>query len=810
MSSRLSLRSPARSSFRPLNAGIPLSAVALAAIASLAPAVQAQSQTQTSISTSAATAPSDQLQQVVVTGTRRVNRTVAESESPVDVLSVADLQRTGTSELATALGQLLPSLNFPRPSLTDASDAVRPAQLRGLSPDQTLVLIDGKRRHTTAVVNINGTQGRGSAPVDLNTIPFAAIERVEVLRDGAAAQYGSDAIAGVINIVLKKGAKGGSVSAEVGQTDSGDGFRHTEAASAGFSLGQDGWIRFALENRHQQRTNRADVDTRDAATEPRLGQVNNRLGDPDSHQQSAVINAEIALTGSLQAYAVATLSHRDTVSAAFWRTRATAVANNVAGLYPEGFLPLQDSTTVDTGIVAGVRGELAGWSWDASINHGRNRFDIDVANTANYSLGNASPTRFDAGRLSNQQTVLNLDLSHEVDLGLAAPWTLALGAEARRERYEIDAGEPASYQGGGASGFPGFQPSNAGAHSRHDVAAYASLEGQVTKAFSASAALRAEHYNDFGNATSAKLSGRYAWSPAVALRGTVSTGFRAPSLAQQYFATTSTNLINGALVDAGTFPVESAAAAALGAKPLKAEKSRNVSLGLLLQPLAQWQTTVDVYQIDIDDRILLSANLTLPAALRNQLAAQGVLVSAGRYFTNALDTRTRGVDVVSTWQQDWGGAGRGQYTVAYNHNKNSIRHVDDNPAILTANGLELIDRVSLARATIGSPKDKLVLGAEHRWGPWIGRVAASRYGSFVIRQSNAANDQTFGPAWLLDLSAGWEQGAWSLSAGIDNVTNRYPDRVIAVNAVGGILAYNQFSPFGANGRQYYAKARYQW
>lgn len=803
MSARLSLRS----SLRPLIAGIPLRAVALAAIASVAPAAQAQAQTQTSSSSVAA---GDQLQQVVVTGTRRVNRTVAESESPVDVLSVADLQRTGTSELATALGQLLPSLNFPRPSLTDASDAVRPAQLRGLSPDQTLVLIDGKRRHTTAVVNINGTQGRGSAPVDLNTIPFAAIERVEVLRDGAAAQYGSDAIAGVINIVLKKGAKGGGVNAEVGQTDAGDGFRHTESASAGFALGQDGWVRFALENRHQQRTNRAGVDTREAATEPRFGQVNNRLGDPDSHQQSAVINAEIALTGSLQAYAVATLSHRDTVSAAFWRTRATAVANNVAGFYPEGFLPLEQSTTVDTGIVAGLRGELAGWSWDASVNHGRNRFDINVANTANYSLGNASPTRFDAGRLSNQQTVLNLDLSREVDLGLAAPWTLALGAEARRERYEIDAGESASYQSGGASGFPGFQPSNAGAHSRHDIAAYASLEGQVTKAFSASAALRAEHYNDFGSATSAKLSGRYVLSPAVALRGTVSTGFRAPSLAQQYFATTSTNLINGALVDAGTFPVESAPAAALGAKPLKAEKSRNVSLGLLLQPLAQWQTTVDVYQIDIDDRVLLSANLTLPAALRAQLAAQGVLVSAGRYFTNALDTRTRGVDIVSTWQQDWGGAGRGQYTVAYNHNKNSIRHVDENPAILTANNLELIDRVSLARATIGSPKDKLVLGAEHRWGPWIGRAAASRYGSFVIRQSNAANDQTFGPAWLLDLSAGWEQGAWSLSAGVDNVTDRYPDRVITANAIGGILAYNQFSPFGANGRQYYAKAGYRW
>lgn len=454
MSLRFSRGPSRRSSHRAL---LSLNTLSLAVIASLAPAV-AGAQAQSSASAPAASAASDQLQQVVVTGTRRVNRTVAESESPVDVLSAADLQRTGTSELATALGQLLPSLNFPRPSLTDASDAVRPAQLRGLSPDQTLVLIDGKRRHTTAVVNINGTQGRGSAPVDLNTIPLAAIERVEVLRDGAAAQYGSDAIAGVINIVLRKGARGGNVVVEVGQTDAGDGLRHTESASAGFALGDGGWVRVALENRHQQRTNRAGVDTRDAATEPRLGQINNRLGDPDSHQQSAVINGEIALGAGLQAYAVATLSRRDTDSAAFWRTRATAVANNVAGLYPEGFLPLQQSRTVDTGLVIGVRGELAGWNWDASLDHGRNRFDIDVTNTANYSLGNASPTRFDAGRLSNQQTVLNLDLSREVDLGLAAPWTLALGAEARRERYEIDAGEPASYQNGGASGFPASSP----------------------------------------------------------------------------------------------------------------------------------------------------------------------------------------------------------------------------------------------------------------------------------------------------------------------------------------------------------------
>lgn len=750
------------------------------------------------------------LQQVVVTGTRRVDRTLAQSESPVDVISAADLQRTGTTELAAALAQLLPSLNFPRPSLTDASDAVRPAQLRGLSPDQVLVLVDGKRRHTGAVVNINGTQGRGSAPVDLNAIPISAIARVEVLRDGAAAQYGSDAIAGVVNIVLKQGAQGGSLSAEAGVTDRGDGRRGQLGASLGLALGDAGWLLLAAEAGHQQRSNRAGVDTRDAATEPRRGQVNNRLGDPDSTKKSLLLNGQLELAGGAQLYGHASVNQRDTTSAAFWRTRATAAANGVASLYPEGFLPLEDSRTRDLGLVLGLRGLSAGWQWDASLNHGENRFDIAVANTVNYSLGAASPARFDAGGLRNQQTLLNLDVSRELDWGLANPVALTAGAELRRERYEVVAGEPGSYSGGGASGFPGFRPGDAGSHGRHDVAIYANLESQLSASFSATAALRLEDYSDFGRATAAKLSGRYVVSPVLALRGTLSTGFRAPSLAQQYFATTSTNLVNGALVEAGTFTVPSAAAQALGATPLRAEKSRNASLGLQLTPTRDWQTTLDVYQVDVDHRILLSANLSLPAALRSQLAAQGLLVSTGRYFTNALDTRTRGADLVSTLRHDWRAAGRSDFTLAYSYNHNNVRRLADNPALLSANNLQLIDRVTLARATVSAPDDKLLLSAEHRWGPWSGRLAATRYGGYEVRQASAANDQTFSAAWLVDASLAWSQGPWRVDAGVDNLNNRYPDRVIAANAVGGILTYSSFSPFGFNGRQYFAKVGYRW
>jgi iron complex outermembrane receptor protein len=791
------------SALSPLRA-IPLAASTLLALLALPASAQ------TLPASSAGASGVTELQQVLVTGTRRANRTLAESESPVDVIGARELQSSGSSELATVLGQLLPSLNFPRPSVTDASDAVRPAQLRGLSPDQTLVLVDGKRRHTTSVVNINGSQGRGSSPVDLNAIPVAAIERIEVLRDGAAAQYGSDAIAGVINIVLKKGAKSNSLGLDVGQTDEGDGFRVAGSTSLGFSLGDAGWARVSLESRKQDFTNRAGVDTRDASTEPRKGLINNRVGDPDSKQNAAILNGQLDLGNGLQAYAFGSLSRRETSAAAFWRTAATAKANNVSSIYPEGFLPLQESTTTDTGLVLGVRGELAQWRWDASLNHGSNEFKMDVNHTANYSLGAASPTHFYAGALKNQQTLANLDLSREIDAGLASPLTLALGAEARHEQYDITAGELNSYASGGASGFPGFQPSNAGSHSRHSESVYASVESSLTKALSGSLALRGEHYSDFGKASSVKLSSRYVFSPAVALRGTASTGFRAPSLSQQYFATTSTNLISGVLVDAGTFPVTSAAAAALGAVQLKAEKSRNISVGVLLQPTRDWQTTVDAYQIDIDNRILLSATLTLPTALRSALAAQGVLVSAGRYFTNALDTRTRGIDVVSTVHQDWQDWGRSDFSLAYNHNKNTVEHVADNPALLTANSLPLIDRVTLARATVGSPKDKLVLSADHTYGAWNARLGATRYGSFTTRGTTETFDQTFGPAWVADVSVGWRSGGLSATIGVDNLNNRYPDRVIAANASGGIFQYSNFSPFGFNGRQYYGRVSYNW
>lgn len=750
------------------------------------------------------------LDAVIVTGTRTA-RTSLQSESPVDVLTSRDLQSTGTTELAAALARLLPSLNFPRPALADATDAVRPAQLRGLSPDQVLVLVDGKRRHSGAVVNVNGSVGRGSAPVDLNAIPIASIERIEVLRDGASAQYGSDAIAGVINIILRKGAAGGSATLGYGGYDKGDGRQLTASVNTGVALSDRGWLRLTAEKRRQDRTNRAGADLRDPA-EPLYGQVTQRQGEPDSDQGALGFNGQLDLAAGVQLYAFGTYSRRDTTSSAIWRTAYSSGTTLRTPLYPQGFLPLQDSRTTDQSVVAGLRGgDAAGWRWDLSYNHGQNEFTIDTANSVNLSLGAASPTRFYDGRLKNTQDILNADFTRDLQVGwLPRPLTVGLGGELRHDKYTIEAGEPASYTGSGAQGLAGFQPQNAGTFKRRNTALYGTLETEFNDAWSASAALRTEHYDDFGSATSGKLATRWQATPTVAVRGTASTGFRAPSLAQQNYSVTATNsiVVNGVntLLDTGTLGVGTAAARALGAQPLRAEKSRNFSLGLLLQPVPEFTTSIDVYQIDIDGRVLLSSNFVLPAALQAQLGVQ-----SARYFTNALDTRNRGVDIVSSYQWKTASAGRFTGTVGLNVNDASVRNTPGNPAVLAASGLTLIDRQSIDRVTRTSPKTKLSLGLENQQERLSLRGQLTRYGSFVAPQNNAALDQTYRASWVLDVSASYKVlPALTVTFGVDNLTDQYPDKVASSLSSGGTLPYSTLSPYGYSGRYYYARALYTW
>ena len=780
----------------------------------------------------------DTMDAIITVGTRRKDRTVAESVAPVDVLGVEEIENAGNTEIQAVLARMVPSFNFPRTSITDASDHVRPAQLRGLAPDQTLVLINGKRRHKTAIINVNGTVGRGSSPVDLNAIPSTAIQRIEVLRDGAAAQYGSDAIAGVINVVLKDANSGGGADVRYGIHDRGDGALVQAAGNIGFGLGETGFINLSAEFRDKDPTNRAEADLRQqyplvgGRPDPReatFDRINHRFGDAKTQDKLLFVNAGLPFGDSgTEAYGFASYSARDGESAGFFRRALDA--RNIIAIYPNGFLPLINSDVADSSIAAGVRGTSeSGWAWDASINYGRSDFDFLITNTLNVQLGAASPTRFNAGSLGSDQTVFNFDLRNNIDASwLTSGLNAAFGAEYRREGFKIKAGEPNSYFGTGSQVFPGFRPSDAIDASRHNYALYADFEGNPAEALTLGAALRFENYSDFGTTTSGKLSGRYEINDMFALRGTAGTGFRAPNLQQQFYSTTSTNFINGQPFDIRTFPVTSPVAIALGAEPLKAEKSRNYSLGFVLQPVDRFSVTVDAYRINIDDRIVLSENLT-GAGVTAFLAARGFAgVTGGRYFTNAIDTSTQGVDVIGRYTfdlQDWGSL---TTTLGYNYNKTEIDRIATNPAALSATNLALqrIGRVEVGRITEAPPRNKLILGGDWYVGDFGVRLNATRYGTYKLLSANPLQDESFKPEWVLDLSVNYQWDAFNVAVGAENLNNNYPQRLRKLlvtdangfqsgsaldNSFNGILPYARGeAPFGFNGKFYYMKVSYSF
>jgi iron complex outermembrane receptor protein len=763
-----------------------------------------------------------ELQTVVVTGTRMADRTVAYSMAPIDVLTPKDLEQTGAPSLAQALRTLLPSFNFPQPSVTDGTDAIQPAQLRGLSPDETLVLINGKRQHTTAIVNVNGTLGRGSSPVDLNAIPMNAIARIEVLRDGAAAQYGSDAIAGVINIILKGGNHGGSVSGTLGQYskhDNADGRTAQGGADGGFALGQKGWIYLSADYTHQDPTNLAGPDLR-YPTNPTYGQVTFHYGIPLLKQKNAAINMQYDLTPQVQFYAFSVFNKRDVSAGGFFRSLSAYSASNPAAVavYPAGYLPIENSSILDTSLVAGLRGTvLDGWHYDLSYNTGGNHWKLDTSNTFNYSLGAASPTGFYIGTLLNREDVLNADFNKGVDLSwLKNPLTVAWGLEHRKDSFTIKQGDAASYAGAGAQVFPGYQPIDAGTHSRHDNAAYLDLETDFNDQLSGGFAVRHENYSDFGSTTSWKFSGRYGFNDTVALRATASTGFRAPSLQQEWYSSTAINFVNvgNTLVPftIRTFPVNNPAAVALGAQPLQPEKSHNYSIGLVFTPQSGLYATVDLYQISIDNRIILSGNL-VGTAVQNYLTSVGIpFVSGGRFFTNAVNTRTRGVDVVGTYPVQLGDSSTLKFTGGLNYNKTTILSIAPNPPQLGLAGLTLpvIDRTNQGYITNSTPRDKVFLAADWSLGSWRVHGQATRYGTWTIYGSTPSGDQTYGAKVLLDASVSYLWNNWDFTVGANNLTNQYPDQNNAANNFGGILAYPNSSPFGFSGAYYYGTATFRW
>ncbi len=776
-------------------------------------------------------APKDtkQLQQVVVTGTRQSTRTVADSLAPIDVLTPADLTASGSTDLASAMATLLPSLDFPRPAINDGNDAVRPATLRGLSPDDVLVLVDGKRYHTTSLVNYNSSVGRGSAPVDLNSIPISAIDHIEVLRDGAAAQYGSDAIAGVINIVLKHGSAPGKndISINGGIMDKGDGAQNGVSGSVGIPLSgpqgsAPGWARIAWNYQDTMNTNRAENTDRSSNLNPTntnaAGIPYERYGDPAVKTYQALLNFGYDLTPDVQLYGYLNGSRREVNSNGYYRAGGSEEFpsyRNVAAIYPNGFLPHIVNPTNDTAAVLGVKGKTeGGWNWDVSGDYGRNDLTFDIENSLNANLYHSlgyTPTSFNAGAFHTEQSVFNVDISKDMNWGfLPNPVTLAFGGEYRKDKYTIDAGDPDSYYfnpdtlapdgsvyAGGSQVFPGLSPAVAGSFSRHSEAAYVDMETDLTSKLSAGVAARYEDYSDAGSTRSGKISLRYQLTDTFALRGTASNGFRAPSLAQQNYESVVTLIQNGQLAQIGTYRPSDPVAIALGAKPLKPEKSTNYGLGGVWQPTNDFSATLDLYQIRIYDQILYSDQIPVDLA--------GSQVTGAQFFVNGATSRTRGADLIGNYRIDLEAYGKLNLTVSGNYNSTKILEVSS----------PNFGRDSQGLLTDATPRTKFVIAGDWAIADFNLHANVTRYGS-VTRLGDDANgdeDQTFSARWLLDMSASYNWQAWTFTVGGDNLTNQYPTKAALNNVYedrADGLQYSSLSPFGFNGRYWYAKVNYRF
>lgn len=792
---------------------------------------------------------------IVTVGTRVANRSTLDTAAPVDVISSASIQNIGVGELNQALSVNLPSYNFPRPALTDGTDSVRPAALRGLAPDQTLVLVNGKRRHSSSLVNVNGSIGRGSSAVDLNTIPTLAVGGIEVLRDGASALYGSDAIAGVVNVRLREANSGGGVQASYGWRETeytvpviaptdpnvpdpgtqvtrerSDGHILTVAGWKGYSLGTDGFLTITGEYKDQNHTERGGYDHRtqypagisNAASEAAANRFNGWTGEPDLEQLSFFANAGYALQNGAELYGWASYQDRETVSGGFFR-RAND-SRNVPSIYPHGYLPKINPSIEDYSALGGIRFQAGDWEADASLGYGFNEMSFDVINSVNTSLGANSPTEFDAGGYNTSQLVFNLGFvrgfAHE---GLASDLNVAWGIEARRETYEIFAGEPDSWRDGGAPGgaagaqvFPGFRPSNELEEDRTAVSIYLDLEANLTDALLVSGAVRGESYSDFGEAVTGKLAARYDFNDNFALRGSVQNGVRAPSLQQQYFTTTSTNFILGQAYEVTTFRVDDPVARALGATDLDAETSVNYALGAVFRAGA-FNLTVDAYRIDVEDRIVLSENLgtttsAADTAVRTFLATQGYPGAAGRFFVNGVDTETQGIDVIANYAFPETAFGQFNATLSANFNETKVTATPETDQLSQLNPAPILfGRLNTLALEKGAPKDKFTGQVEWEHGPFGATLRATRYGEVLVPSSSAANDYTLSPKTLVDLEARytWNERL-TLSVGADNLFDEYPDNAPlniypTVNSTGS-TPFSTYSPFGYSGRFVYTKA----
>ena len=762
-----------------------------------------------------------QLEDVIVTGTRRADRTAFESAAPIDVISEASLESTVSDELMEKLVAAVPSFNVQRLPAADGQAFVRPATLRGLSPDQTLVLINGKRRHRSALLG-----GRGAQGVDLGQIPSFAIKRIEVLRDGASAQYGSDAIAGVINLILND-KEGVSAFGQASQYFEGDGRVLEGGVRAGWAIGDGGHLVATLTYTDTEATSRTrqrpDAIAFQAAN-PTLKVPNpvQRWGQPDRDATRFVVDAAIPLNAAVELYGFATYTDSSGVTDFNWRNPSTDTAyRNSAAFpgwklrqnYPVGFSPKFGQDETDYAVNAGLRGELGdGLSWDFNASLGEDKIDYFINETINASFGPQSPTAFRAGVLTQREQNLNLDFNKPLQLSfLAETANLAFGVERRVETYKIGAGDPMSYEVGpgassglpsGSNGFPGYSASQAGSWDQTSYAAYVDLDTAWTEAFSTAVAIRYEDFSEFGSTTDGKIAARYELSPNWALRGAVSTGFRAPTPGQLNSTRTSQGLDTTTLqlFTGGRLSPSNPVAQFFGAKPLEPETSKNLSLGVVYRNAENGlSASLDYYRVEVDDRFATSPNFSVTPAIRAELIKLGVpgadSLTSVSYFTNSFNTRTQGIDAVGSWKVR---AGEGDLTLtaAYNWNDTKVTRS------------KLTEVSNLARVNIedGLPEHTGNVTATYAMGRFEGMARVRYFGDWTDAQFQSSADliQTFGARTFVDLSLSAAiTDQVKVTVGAENIFDTYPDEATFQASRG--LIYSRNAVYDTDGGLYYVR-----
>ena len=778
-------------------------------------------------------APIQTVDAVVVVGTRSIGRRALQAPVPIEVVNREQLSLTGQSETGRVLQMLVPSFNFSSSTISDGTDALRPATLRGLGPDQTLVLVNGKRRHKSALLHVNTSVGRGTAGTDFNAIPSAAIERIEVLRDGAAAQYGSDAIAGVINIVLKDDVDTGNADIYWGQTYEGDGDTWNGNANYGMRVGESGFLNLTAEWRDRSRTNRAgltgerqydwvdmdqgrpadntlEIENDDGTVtekpvwfDPReytFERQNFRIGDADSSQKVGFYNFGLPLAEGLELYSFGGYSSRQNNSAGFYR-RANQASRTVTEIYPDGFLPEINTDIGDTSLALGMAWthESTDLNVDVSVNHGLNTFDFLISNSLNASYGPSSPTSADAGGFELSQTGFNLDITYPLAYQ-SSLINLAGGVEFRREGYGIHAGEPLSWinaglgadgAAGGIQVFPGFRPDNEVDESRTNIAGYADFEsylsGQPGTGLLVGAAVRGEQYSDFGATVTGKATARYDLTKQVAVRAAGSTGFRAPSLQQLYFNNISTQFKIDAddldkdgnteeliALEVGTFRNDSDAARALGIPELKEETAFNVSGGFVLKPLEKMWMSIDGFLIQIDDRIVLSGSFSADDI--EDLAAAGA--SSAQVFTNVAQTRTQGVDVAAGYLHAFDNESLLNLRAALTWADTEVIGDVDAPTILLGREDTLFPSQERSMIEEWQPNTRINLSADYIVGDLTIGGALRYFGSYIVQEGSGDDParQTYGGKWLTDIQSNYQLNeGLSLTIGANNLFDQKPD-----------------------------------